>query len=302
MRFRSALTLCVPALLVATAGAGCAGPLEAVENAKELKSDSRRIESNDDRSVIQLADGRWVEMRYRPGKGLTERHQRSTKGRWTTPRTIHRTKAGPCRGIKLRARGDTVAAIADFGHACREDQPPDWSVAVVSEGDLSQWESDVTEGTDGWPRARFLDGGVRFVDKWHDGTQTLLWTPDGGFDKRTVWDGVPKSFVGTWRATDGSHQVTFEQGGDKPPRVVITTSDGECEARGQVEAIADVVQLPLDMDEVRGKDPDAFCPPEHSSPKNYELKGGTLRLTTPVESTGGGGYRDKVLVTYERVN
>ncbi len=302
MRSRSALTLCIPALLVAAVGAGCADPQEAAENARELKSDSRQIESNDDRSVIQLADGRWVEMRYRPGKGLIERHQRSTRGRWTTARTIHRTKAGPCRGIKLRARGDRVAAIADFGHACREDQAPDWSVAVVAEGELSDWDTDVEKGTDGWPRARFIDDGVRFVDKWHSGTRTLLWTPDGGFDKRTAWEGIRKSFVGTWRAEDGSHRVTLEQGGAKPPRVTITTSDGECEAHGQVDMIGDVVQLPYDMDKVKGRNPDALCPPENSMPKNLEFKGGSLRLTTSVESNDADGYRDETLVTYERVN
>ncbi|MET8249686.1 hypothetical protein ABZV31_38240 [Streptomyces sp. NPDC005202] len=128
---------------------------------------------------VKLDDGRRVAMHYRRGKGLVEQHYSPRAKAWTKPVVIHRTKVDACQGIELRAKGGTVAAIANFGSYCYDGEPPTESIAAVGTGSLTKWDTNVRENFDGWDRASVSDDGQQVIFR---SDVTLHWSRAEGFD------------------------------------------------------------------------------------------------------------------------
>ncbi|WP_070019998.1 hypothetical protein [Streptomyces nanshensis] len=230
------------------------------------KIDSKVIGEGDDHIVIELKDKRRVSLKYADGKGLVERHRAAGGGDWSAPRTVHKTKTEHCQGIDARAHGGTVTVTADWGLYCSDGEPPQESVAAVGTGHLTAWDTDLTEGFDGWPPAKIYDGGdeVRFVDKRWDGTTTLTWKKGKGFGEPSdVYKPIPEHLVGSWEAEDGSSRVTFQQTseGKRPSATVETLKGAQCVGSGPVtEKSDDSVEL-RDFTVEKGKET-KNCPPE----------------------------------------
>jgi hypothetical protein len=262
------------------------------------KIDSRVVSESEDHMVIELKDRRRVSLEYVRKKGLVERHRPAEGGGWSAPKTVHETETEPCQGIDARAHGGTVTVTADWGLYCSDGEPPQESVAAVGVGSLAEWDTDLTEGFDGWPPAKIYDGGdeVRFVDKRWDGTTTLTWKKGSGFgDPSDVYKPIPKRFTGSWRAEDGTHRLTFVQAGPgRRPSLTIETLKGErCVGSGAVtRKSADSVEL-RDFKVKEGAETEN-CPPElYETFFNAESADGTMRLMEL-------GKPPKPLVTYER--
>ncbi|MFE7764383.1 hypothetical protein [Streptomyces sp. NPDC057438] len=130
---------------------------------------------------VRLDDGRRVAMYYLRDKGLAEQHYSPRAKAWTEAALIHRTEADACQGIELRARGGTVAAIADFGPYCYDGEPPAASIAAVGVDSFTRWDVNVTKDFDGWERVSVSDDGSEVVFK--RGT-TLRWSRADGFDEQ----------------------------------------------------------------------------------------------------------------------
>lgn len=264
------------------------------------KIDSRVVSESEDHTVIELKDKRRVSLQYVQKKGLVERHKAAGGGEWSAPRTIHGTKTASCQGIDARAHGSTVAVTADWGQYCSDGEPPMESVAAVGAGDLAEWDTDLTEGFDGWPPGKIYDGGneVRFVARMSDGTKTLPWRKTTGFGEASdVYEPIPEQFVGSWQAEDGSHRVTFEQRAEgKRPSLTVETLKGEkCVGSGPVtEKSADSVEL-RDFKVEEGKET-KNCPPElYETFFDAPTAGGPMRLMEL-------GKPPKPLLTYERAD
>ncbi|RII22116.1 hypothetical protein DSC45_00115 [Streptomyces sp. YIM 130001] len=229
------------------------------------KIDSKVLEEDDDHTVIRLADGRQVSLSYTK-RGLEERHRADTDADWSAAKTVHATDTAACQGITAKAHQDTVWVTADFGLYCSDGEPPSESVAAVGSGDLSSWDADLTKGMDGWPKAYVYDKGdrVEFVDKRWDGTTTLPWRKGTGFEpKQHVYEPIGKQLVGSWKATDGSQRVTFEQAApEKRPRLTIETLKGErCLGSGTLGPKSDDSAELNDFKVREGKET-TNCPPE----------------------------------------
>ncbi|UMG94228.1 hypothetical protein [Nocardioides sp. TF02-7] len=133
---------------------------------------------------VTLADGRRVRLWYsEDGGALKEQHFSPRERSWTEPRELFRsTEPDPCQGIELVARGDLVAAIADFALWCYDGEPPEDAVAAVSYGDLTDWRVEVedVDGAVGWTKVAIDDEQVRWTDR---GETHLSWTPTDGFTR-----------------------------------------------------------------------------------------------------------------------
>ncbi|MGY1434599.1 hypothetical protein [Streptomyces reniochalinae] len=213
------------------------------------KIDSHVVDKDDSHIRIELKDKRQVSLTYAKDKGLVERHRPAEGGTWSSPKTIYKTKAESCQGIDARAHGDTVAVTANWGLYCSDGEPPQESVAAMGAGELTEWDTAESENSDGWPPAQIYDGGDRaeFVAKGPHSTTTLPWKKGSGFgDEATVYEPIPGRFVGSWRAEDGSHRVTFQQAAaGKPATGTIETLTGQrCLGSGVVtKKSADGVEL-----------------------------------------------------------
>jgi hypothetical protein len=130
---------------------------------------------------VRLHDGRRVAMHYRRGTGLVEQHYSPRAKAWSRPVTIHRTEVDACQGIELRAKGGTVAAIADFGDYCYDGEPPTQSIAAVGTGALTTWDTHVTRNFDGWDRVSVSDDGQQATFRRDT---TLRWSRTDGFDEQ----------------------------------------------------------------------------------------------------------------------
>ena len=174
MSWRRVTVLAGVAVLALVTTAGCG--TEAGDHTSE-KPDSRVVEKDEGHIVIELSDKRQVSLEYAEGKGLVEQHNSSDGGDWSARRTIHRTTADACQEVDAKAHGSTVTVTADWGDFCSDGEPPTESVAMVGADDLAKWDTEVTENSDGWPPAKFYDGGdrVRFVMNYGEGTATLTW-------------------------------------------------------------------------------------------------------------------------------
>ncbi|WP_314173723.1 hypothetical protein [Streptomyces winkii] len=262
------------------------------------KIDSRIIKETENRTVIELKDKRQVSLEYVQKKGLVERHKPAKGGDWSAPSTIHQTKTESCQGIDARAHGTTVTVTANWGLYCSDGEPPQESIAAVGVGDLTKWETDLTKGFDGWPPAKIYDAGdkVQFVDKRWDGTTTLTWKKGAGFGEPSdVYKPIPRRFVGSWRAKDGSHRLTFTQAApQKRPSLTIETLKGKrCVGSGPVTKNS-VTSVELRDFKVKEGTETKNCPPElHETVFNVETADGAMQLMEL-------GQPPKPLVTYER--
>lgn len=262
------------------------------------KIDSRVLKESDEHIRIELKDKSRVFLKYEAKKGLIERH-RTEKGDWSAPKLIYATKTDSCQGIDARAHGRTVTVTADWASYCSDGEPPNESLAAVGTGDLTEWDTDLTEGMDGWPPAKIYNGGdeARFVEKRWDGTTTLTWKKGAGFgEPSNVYKPIPKRFVGSWRAEDGSQQVTFTQTApQKRPSLTIETLKGErCVGTGAVtEKSADSVEI-RGFEVTEGKET-TNCPPELFE-HFFEVENvdGPMNLKEL-------GDKPKIVLTYQRV-
>ncbi|WP_327312830.1 hypothetical protein [Streptomyces sp. NBC_01235] len=98
----------------------------------------------------ELSDGRRVGMSYVAGHGLVERHRDAGAGAWSAPRVVYATATDRCHSLTLKAFDKAVAVIADWGDYCYDGEPPTESLAAVGVGDLSRWDTKLTEDFDGW--------------------------------------------------------------------------------------------------------------------------------------------------------
>ncbi|MFD6293658.1 hypothetical protein ACFWFU_02335 [Streptomyces sp. NPDC060235] len=277
-RTRAAARLAVPAVATLLAGgllAGCGGTASSRDHGS-----GRVLTKNDDSTLFERADGMRVELRYRPGRGLTERHRRD--GDWSAERFVHRTRTKPCRGITVRAEGELIAAIADFAPYCRDGDPPAENLAVVGSGhDLTDWAAKATRGSDGWEKIKFGDRRVEFEESWTSGSSILTWESGKGFgSKRTRYEQIRAAFIGIWKAEDGSHQLAFAQAGEERPLLTITSLSGApCTVEVPVRQVGDTSVETRGEPRVTHGSKQRFCPPKPFETA-YELAGddGSLAL------------------------
>lgn len=132
-------------------------------------------------TLLELPDGRMVLLRYGPrGDTLLEQHYSPGADAWTSPQVlVESVEPDPCQGIDLSTDGDgLVAATADFGLYCYDGDPPQQSLALAADGDLTSWDVDSTEGFDGWTALDTTDG----TASWRGGQgERLTWSPSDGF-------------------------------------------------------------------------------------------------------------------------
>ncbi|MET0766666.1 MAG: hypothetical protein ABWY50_03390 [Aeromicrobium sp.] len=152
-------------------------------DSEQQHSDVNLGPAEDFNAEIELPDGRKVSMYYAQDTGLAEQHYSPEADAWTAPQILYPTKTEPCSGITLEEQDGTVAVIADWALYCYDGEPPNESVAGVATGDLTDWETDLTEGFDGWTSVTLSDGGDQAVWKYHSDNR-LTWTAGDGFDKQ----------------------------------------------------------------------------------------------------------------------
>lgn len=224
MRTKSTAAWAVAVLMFGAAVGGCgeqSGKGPSGSSAKHTKSqrepedkpDSRVVEGDDDHTVLELSDGRQVSLRF-TRRGLEAQHRDASDDAWSARKTVYETGTKPCGGIRAKAYRDTVWLAAGFGVYCRDGEEPQEVIAAVATGDLSSWTTDPTKNNMVWPKTRIRDGGARvdFVHRSMLMTTTLTWRKGSGFAKVvTKHKPIHPWFVGRWRATDGSQQLTIHQ-------------------------------------------------------------------------------------------
>ncbi|MFB8266790.1 hypothetical protein ACFC96_09270 [Streptomyces sp. NPDC055955] len=250
------------AVLLATGGiTACQGDASA-----DPAGAARVVKETDDEAVVELSDGRRVSLRYQAGTGLLERH-RSARGKpWSTAKTVYATKTDPCRGIDLKAQRATVTVRADFGQYCRDGEPPTESVAAVGTGGPGKWDTHLAKDWDGWDRVDIARNGksATFSTKSSSGTTTLEWRAGKGFGEVvTTYKKLGARFLGTWRAEDGSHQVTFRQSRlNVPASATVETLKGPtCKVRMDLINIWEDRVQPRRTKVLEGEKT-TYCPPE----------------------------------------
>ncbi|SER69384.1 hypothetical protein SAMN04487983_102095 [Streptomyces sp. yr375] len=132
---------------------------------------------------IELSDGRRVGMSYVAGRGLVERHRGAGAGVWSAPHVVYATVTDRCQSLTLKEFGGTVAVIANWGDYCYDGEPPMESIAAVGVGDLSRWDTKLTEEFDGWEKVVAVDD-VRelvFSEASTEYLTRLRWSRTAGF-------------------------------------------------------------------------------------------------------------------------
>jgi hypothetical protein len=139
--------------------------------------------SGDESAVIDLPDGRKVEVGYIEEKGLGERHYDPKTRKWSDRKLLHKTAEDRCQGIDLASTDGTVAVIADFGQYCYDGEPPMESIAAAASGEFTDWHVNVQEGFDGWSKSYVSEGGdyAMFRHYTLESVDTLRWSQTGGF-------------------------------------------------------------------------------------------------------------------------
>lgn len=308
MRTKSAAAWAVAVLMLGAAVGGCAeqsdkGP--SGSSAKHTKSqrepeekpDSRVVEDDEDHTVLELSDGRQVSLRF-TRRGLEAQHRDASDDAWSVRKTVYETGTRPCGGIRAKAYRDTVWLAAGFGAYCRDGEEPQEVIAAVATGDLSSWTTDPTKNTTVWPKARIRDGGARvdFVAPSWVRTATLTWRKGSGFAKVAMkYKPIHPWFVGRWRATDGSQQLTIHQvGPGRWARAVIESRTGpRCKGSAIVTGI-DQHDLSMSNFKLDQGTRTVNCPPKETE-YSFDVKSsdGPLRLRKI-------GNHPKTVLTYER--
>ncbi|MFD5125270.1 hypothetical protein [Streptomyces sp. NPDC058385] len=280
------------AVLLATAGiTACQGDATAAPAGA-----ARIVEDTDDEAVIELSDGRRVSLRYRAGTGLLERHRSAGGKPWSHSKTVYATKADPCRGIDLKANRATVTVRANFGQYCRDGEPPAESVAAVGTGGLGKWDTRIAKNRDGWDRVDIARNGksATFSAKSSAGTTTLDWRAGKGFGEiATTYNKLGERFLGTWRAEDGSHQVTFRQSEvNVPASATVETLKGPtCTVRMDLINIWEDRVQPRGVKVLEGERT-TYCPPEEfNSEYVVTAAGGSMELRNLGDATPLVTYR-----------
>ena len=172
------------------------------------------------KAVIELPDGRKVEIRHVKRKGLGERHYDPGTGKWSRTNLIYETQSDPCQGVRLAATGGTVAVTADFGLFCYDGEPPEKSVAAVATGEFTEWQTNRHDRSDGWEKTRVTEKGERvsFVRWTEDLIVTLRWSKANGFARPEEKPRPPtklvEEFFGSWKSGDGSQRVAVQKQGN----------------------------------------------------------------------------------------
>lgn len=258
---------------------------------------ARIIKDTDDEAVVELPDGRRVSLRYEEGTGLLERHRRAKDKPWSASKTLYATGTEPCQGIDLTAHSGTVTVRAGFGTYCRDGEPPMESVAAVGTGGFGRWDAHLSEDWDGWDRVDIADDGRSATfrsDSW-SGRTTLSWRLGQGFgEQTTTYKKLGERFLGTWRAADGSHQVTFRQREpNRPATATVKTIKGTgCTFRMPLFNIWEDKVQPRGGELLEGEKT-TYCPPEEfNSEYVLESPDGALSLRNLGET--------QPLVTYRK--
>ncbi|MEU6994641.1 hypothetical protein ABZ953_28780 [Streptomyces sp. NPDC046465] len=308
MRTKSAAAWAVAVLMLGAAVGGCAeqsdrGPSgSGAKHTKSLrepedKPDSRVVEDDDDHTVLELSDGRQVSLRF-TRRGLEAQHRDASGDAWSASKTVYETSTKPCSSIRAKAYRDTVWLATGFGTYCSDGEEPEEVIAAVATGDLSSWTTKPTKSYIYWPKARISDGGTR-VDFVHPSslqTTTLTWRKGSGFaEVVTEHKPIHPWFVGRWRATDGSQQLTVHQvEPGRWARVVIESLTGP-RCKGSV-IVTGSSQYNLSMSNFKLDQGTRTvnCPPEELK-YNFDVKSsdGPLRLRSI-------GNHPKTVLTYER--
>ncbi|MCX5535872.1 hypothetical protein OG785_35625 [Streptomyces sp. NBC_00006] len=308
MRTKSAAAWAVAVLVLGAAVGGCAEQSEkgpSGSSAKHTKShrepedkpDSRVVEDDEDHTVLELSDGRQVSLRF-TRRGLEAQHRDASDDAWSARKTVYETGTRPCGGIRAKAYRDTVWLAAGFGAYCRDGEEPQEVIAAVATGDLSSWTTDPTKNTIVWPKVRIRDGGARvdFVAPSWVRTATLTWRKGSGFAKVAMkYKPIHPWFVGRWRATDGSQQLTIHQvGPGRWARAVIESRTGpRCKGSAIVTGIGqhDLSMSNFKLDQGTRT---VNCPPKETE-YDFDVKSsdGPLRLRKI-------GNHPKTVLTYER--
>ena len=172
------------------------------------------------KAVIELPDGRKVEIRHVKGKGLGERHYDPGTGKWSRTNLIYETQSDPCQGVRLAATGGTVAVTADFGLFCYDGEPPEKSVAAVATGEFTEWQTNRHDRSDGWEKTRVTEKGERvsFVRWTEDLIVTLRWSKANGFARPEEKPRPPtklvEEFFGGWKSGDAIQRVAVQKQGN----------------------------------------------------------------------------------------
>ncbi|MCQ4206454.1 hypothetical protein [Streptomyces longispororuber] len=309
MRTKSAAAWAVAVLMLGAAVGGCAEQSDKGQSgssAKHTKShrgpedkpDSRVVEADDDHTVLELSDGRQVSLRF-TRRGLEAQHRDASGDAWSARKTVYETGTNPCGGIRAKAYRDTVWLAVGFGQYCRDGDEPHEVIAAVATGDLSSWTTDPAKKYTVWPKARISDGGTRvdFVDPSWVRTTTLTWRKGSGFAKAaTEYKPIHSWFVGRWRATDGSQQLTIHQvePGNWARMVIESLTGPRCKGSAIVTG-TDQYNLSMNNFKLDQGTRTVNCPPEELKYR-FDVKSsdGPLRLRTI-------GNHPKTVLTYERV-
>ena len=181
-RLPSLLALTLAAALLVGCGSDSDGAGDSSTYGAELQhSDFDPDNADDYNALLELPDGRKVAMFYDTGKGLAEQHYSPEEKSWTEPELIYETDTDPCQGIHLDEADGTVAVTADWALYCYDGEPPNESLAGVATGDLTEWDTDLTEGFDGWSEPKVDKDGSGVV--WFYHSARLSWTEGEGFEK-----------------------------------------------------------------------------------------------------------------------
>ena len=151
----------------------------------ETQPVQQKAASGDYESALTLSDGRKVHVRLVEGTGVQERHRSADSSRWSKWQTLYKTESDRCQGVDLAEKDGTVTLIADFGLYCSDGEPPQESVAAVGTGELTDWDTDLAEGFDGWESTSISDEGSRvaFVRNSDSGLYSLRWELGEGFSE-----------------------------------------------------------------------------------------------------------------------
>ncbi|RII20714.1 hypothetical protein DSC45_02620 [Streptomyces sp. YIM 130001] len=142
--------------------------------------------TNDWDGPVELADGRRVLVKF-TAQGLVERHQSDKGAPWSRPRVLSPVKGDDDCGVHLSTYRNTVAVIAHWDHGCYGEAARK-SIAAVSDGDLDEWDTHVTEHEDDWKRTRFswIGNRVVFRKEMDPGVAELSWRQTIGFTGPTT--------------------------------------------------------------------------------------------------------------------
>jgi hypothetical protein len=231
----------------------------------ELPADADRWTGDDYKATTELPDGRKVEIRYVTKKGLGERHFDPKTKKWSETKLIYKTKTHPCQGIELTDADGTVAATAAFGLFCYDGEPPEYSVAAVGTGELTEWDTYRQGHSEYWSKVQIAGAGadVFFVRNDERTVETLRWSKKDGYSKLTEKPRrkkLSKLFVGSWKATDGTQRVAIQERGNRAVATFFSQRGERCVARVDLSPYTETSGLVVEVSRVKG-DKSRSCPP-----------------------------------------